>query len=134
MFGFVKKRRKTELITSILGEKTHVKGTLNSEASLCIEGQFEGDIYSQGDVYIGQKSSVKANIKATRVIVSGEVIGTIDVKKKVEITKTGKVYGHIYATQLLVEEGGIYKGQVNMDVPSSRHIFEGDFLDPARIA
>ena len=55
------------------------------------------------------------------------VLGNIESVKSLVITKTGKVYGDISGDQLIIEEGGIYKGKVNMDVISSKNAYEGEF-------
>ena len=122
------KRVNNELINTIIGEDCHFQGNLNTQRSLRIEGHFEGgDINAQGDVYIGERSKVKANIFAKRVIVAGEVIGNIESTSGLHITRTGKVYGDIKGDQLLIDEGAIYKGKVNMDVISAKNVYEGAF-------
>ena len=84
-----------------------------------------GEINSQGEVFVGLDSKVKANILAKRVIISGEVIGNIEATAGLRICNTGKVYGDLTGDQLIIEEGAIYKGKVNMDIASSRKDFEG---------
>lgn len=120
-----KKRFNTDVINTVIGEDCEFKGSINSQQSVRIEGTMEGDINAQGEVHIGVKSKVKANIHAKRVIISGEVIGNIEAISGLEITKTGRVYGDIAGDRLLIEEGGIYKGKVNMDVISSKNLYEG---------
>ena len=46
-------------------------------------------------------------------------------KKSLEINKTVKVYGNISGDQLKIEEGGIFKGKVNMDIISAKNAYEG---------
>jgi cytoskeletal protein CcmA (bactofilin family) len=117
-----------ELIDTIIGEDCHFQGTIHTQRSIRIEGRFEGgEINAQGDVIIGENSQVKATIFAKRVIVSGEVIGNIETTSGLQITNTGKVYGDLKGDQLLIEEGAIYKGKVNMDVITSKNSYEGDF-------
>ena len=124
----LKRRRfKREIVNTVIGEESSVKGVIHSQRSIRIEGSFEGEINSQGEVYVGINSTVKANIFGQHIIIAGEVVGNIEVVKSLTILKTGKVYGDISGDQLNIEEGGIYKGQVNMDVISSKNQVEGDF-------
>jgi len=37
------------------------------------------------------------------------------------------LYGDITGDRLIIEEGGIYKGKVNMDIISSKNLYEGKF-------
>ena len=121
-----KKKYNTDLINTVLGEDASFKGVLHSQRSIRIDGSFEGEINSQGEVFIGQESSVKANIFSKTVVVAGEVIGNIESIKSLHILKTGKVYGDISGDQLTIDEGGIYKGKVNMDIISSKNTYEGN--------
>ncbi len=121
----VAKRFDNELVTTIVGEETHFKGSIESQRSVRIEGTFEGDINCQGEVHVGEKSRVKATIVAKRVVIAGEVIGNVEAVGGMHITKTGRVYGDISGDQLMIEEGAIYKGKVNMDIISSKNAYEG---------
>lgn len=122
----VLKKFNNELVTTIVGEQTSIKGAVHSQRSIRVEGQLEGEINAQGEVYIGEKSRVKASIYGKNVIVAGEVIGNIECTKALHITKTGKVYGDISGDQLFIEQGGIYRGKVNMDIISAKNPYEGE--------
>jgi len=121
-----KKSFNNHVINTVIGEESTITGVLHSQRSIRIEGQLEGEIQSQGEVYIGENSKVKANIIGKSVIVAGEVIGNIEAVKGLQICKTGKVYGDISGDHLLIEEGGVYRGKVNMDVISSKNDYEGE--------
>lgn len=122
---FQKNRFKNEIVNTVIGEDSSFKGVLHTQRSLRVEGSFEGEINSQGEVFIGEKSKVKANIYGRRVVISGEVFGNIEASSGLHICNTGKVYGDLTGDQLLIEEGAIYKGRVNMDVITSKNGFEG---------
>lgn len=119
------KRFKNEITDTVIGENSTVKGAIHSQRSVRVEGFVDGEIHAQGEVYIGQKSKVKASITGRTVIVAGEVTGNIEAVSGLHIASTGKVYGDISGDHLIVEEGGIYRGHVNMDIISSRNPYEG---------
>tara|TARA_B100001094_G_C17801662_1_gene609432 strand:+ start:216 stop:608 length:393 start_codon:yes stop_codon:yes gene_type:complete len=121
------KKYRTELVNTVIGEDSAIKGVLHSQRSIRVEGTFEGEINSQGEVYIGQKSQVKATLIAKHVVVAGEVIGNIEAIKSLHILKTGRVYGDIAGDELKIDEGGVYKGKVNMDIISAKNAYEGSF-------
>ncbi|MBU0580610.1 MAG: polymer-forming cytoskeletal protein [Candidatus Margulisbacteria bacterium] len=125
-----KKRYRSDggIIQTILGSETSFKGTIDSQESIRVEGSFEGQINSQGEVYIGEGSIVKANIYGRRVIVAGEVNGSIEAINGLEITSTGRVYGDITGDRLIVDEGAVYKGNVSMDVITSKRNYEEEKL------
>lgn len=110
-------------ITTLIGKGTEFKGNIDTQGSVRIEGLMEGQINSQGDVYIGDNSIVKADIFGKKVIVAGEVSGAIEALNGLEITSSGKVYGDITGTRLIIAEGAVYKGKVNMDIISSQSVY-----------
>jgi cytoskeletal protein CcmA (bactofilin family) len=116
-----------DLVNTIIGEESEIKGSIHSQGSIRIEGSVEGDIVSQGEVVIGEHSKIKANVYGRRVVVAGEVMGNVEAINGLKICRTGKVYGDIAGDRLIIEEGGIYKGKVNMDVISSSNLYEGKF-------
>jgi cytoskeletal protein CcmA (bactofilin family) len=120
-----RKKYNSEIVNTLVGEDSSFKGTIHTQRSVRIEGALEGEINSQGEVYIGEKSKVKANIFGKRVIIAGEVTGNIESVGGLQICRTGKVYGDITGDQLIVEEGAIYKGRVNMDIISAQNSYEG---------
>jgi len=117
---------KTEIINTIIGEDSHFSGVVNTQRSIRIEGSFEGEIHSQGEVHIGAQSRIQANIYGKKVIIAGEVKGNIETATGLEISKTGKVYGDVKGDRLIISEGAIYKGKVNMDIISAKNPYEGD--------
>ena len=50
------------MVNTIIGRESEIKGSIHSQGSIRIEGTVEGDIVSQGEVVVGEKSTVKANI------------------------------------------------------------------------
>ena len=118
------KRFKNELVNTIIGSESEFRGVINTQRSIRIEGSLEGEINCQGEVFIGEKSKIKANIFGKKVYIAGEVIGNIETVSGLEIAKTGRVYGDISGDHLIIEEGGIYKGKVNMDIISSKNDYK----------
>ncbi len=105
-----------ETIQTMVGIDSYLEGTINTESSLRFEGNFTGEINSQGAVFVGYKSLVKAKIHALRLIVAGEVQGDVDVVDSIDILSTGKVTGDISGKKLLIDEGAVFQGKVNMDI------------------
>jgi len=120
-------RFNSEVVNTIIGEESEFKGSIQTLGSVRIEGKMEGDVHSQGEVFVGEKSKVKANVFGKRVVIAGEVTGNIEALNGLKICSTGRVYGDITGDRLIVEEGAIYKGKVNMDIISSKNLYEGKF-------
>lgn len=127
MKNWIERFKKNPSANTVLGKDTVFKGELNTEHPILVEGTLEGLLKSQGDVFVGQKGMIKADISGNKVIVSGQVVGNIEALQGLEINGTGRVYGDISGARLVIEKGAIYRGKVNMDAITSENIYEGDF-------
>ena len=114
-------------IVSYLGPNTAIEGDIHSNGDLHLDGKLSGTVVCNGDLIIGETSRVYGNIKAKNVFVSGYFKGQIETVDGLEILTTGHVEGDIKGSKLTIQEGGIYKGKVNMDVIESQSIYEGTF-------
>ena len=102
-------------VTSILGENTSLKGELTGKGGIRIEGLFEGKIDLEGLIIVDQKGRVESDlIKADTVIVGGSVRSDIQAKR-VEIRRTGRVWGDVTTVRFSTEEGAYLRGKIQME-------------------
>jgi len=109
-----KKKREEEEVRAFLGKGAEFAGKLIFNGSVRIDGDFKGDIVGNGTLVIGEGAEVEADIRVDSVLVSGEVRGKIDVKKKIWIYSTGKVLGDLNTPVFSVEEGAFFEGTCHM--------------------
>ncbi len=102
------------MIATVFGKDTEFYGDLTFEKSLQINGYFEGEISSGEFLVIGEKATVKANIKASTVIIRGTVYGNIEAKDKIEIQTEGKLFGNIRTSKLIIADGVVFEGKCEM--------------------
>ncbi len=108
-------RDSTERVDSILGSGVAWQGTLTGTGGIRIDGAFDGEIALRGLVVIGEQGRVTSeHIRAATVIVAGSVKGDITAGK-VEITRTGRVWGDVVTTSFATEEGAFLRGQITME-------------------
>ncbi len=100
---------------TVVGQGAKLEGTVVSAGSLRIDGQVKGQINAEGDVLLSPQSQVEADIRAQNVVVAGKFKGSIAVKGRAELSRGGRVDGDITSKTLVVEEGGVFQGQSNMD-------------------
>ena len=112
---------KTSASTRVDGGRTVVgptlvfKGDLSGSEDLIISGQVDGKISVQGhSITIGPEGKVKAEIRASKVIIEGSVQGNINVQERVEIHKTGHVVGDLTAPGISIEDGAYFKGKIEI--------------------
>lgn len=100
--------------STVLGRETSFRGTMRFNDSLKIDGFFEGNIESEGSLYIEKDAEVRAQIKVGKIIVGGKVIGNIEASEKLEMLESGKIFGNIRTPNLKVAEGVEFDGECEM--------------------
>ena len=108
-------------IENVLGPSATYQGNLKSEGNIRIDGHFDGSIETAGNVIIGETAKVIANVTASNVQVWGAIKGKISAKGRLEILPSGRVWGEINVTSLLIDEGGLFRG---------RSVMTGDEEEP----
>jgi cytoskeletal protein CcmA (bactofilin family) len=111
---FAKKRKEEEEVRAFLGKGAEFNGKLMFNGSVRIDGDFKGSIFGNGTLVIGEGAEIEADIRVDSVMVSGEMRGQIDVKKKIRIYSTGKVMGDLNTPVFSVEEGAFFEGTCHM--------------------
>ena len=106
--------RASDQVTGFLDKGTNVTGELEFAGTLRIDGNFHGSI-STGDILIiGEHAVVHADIKTGEVEINGQVFGTIDAKRRIEISATGRVRGDIQTPVLSMTPGAMLDGRTRM--------------------
>ncbi len=103
-------------INTIIGKDTHFKGTLTGKGLIRIDGEAEGSIVNKGDLIVGESGRVKAEMKANNVTIAGYYEGALEAEGKLELKKTATVVGTFKINGLLVEEGAVVSGSLDMKV------------------
>jgi cytoskeletal protein CcmA (bactofilin family) len=104
------------VVVSRLGKSLFLKGELHAQEEVLIEGQVEGSIKADGLVVIGKNGKVIADITAREIIIRGEVTGNVTGIEKVEIIPLGVLNGNIISQRVVLAEGAIFKGNIDMSV------------------
>ena len=108
------KKKEVEELKAFLGQGAEFIGKLIFNGSVRIDGNFQGEIFGQGSLVVGQGASVKADIAVKSVYISGDVQGTIEVNEKINIHSTGKFSGDVHTPVFIMEEGAFFDGRSHM--------------------
>lgn len=120
---------------TVLGASATLKGDLKSQGNVRLDGTFEGTLEIDGNVLVGETAKITADIHAKNVSIAGAVRGDVS-GKKVEILRTGRVWGDITATAISTEEGCFIEGKITMITheaaqPFDQAVFAPPVPDPA---
>ncbi len=120
MFGREKKTKQApsptpaaSLLETTIGPNTYFRGDIQSDGGVRIEGIFEGNIDITGNLVVGEGAKIIADIKANNVSIAGAIKGNVS-GNRVEILETGRVWGDLTVTSLLLNEGAYLRGQTMM--------------------
>jgi cytoskeletal protein CcmA (bactofilin family) len=104
-----------ERVDSVLGSGVAWQGKLSGTGGIRIDGAFDGEIGLRGLVVIGEQGRVTSeHIRAATVIVAGSVKGDITAGR-VEILRTGRVWGDVVTASFSTEEGAFLRGKITME-------------------
>ena len=104
-----------ERVDSVFGAGLTWKGELGGRGGVRIEGAFEGDLALQGLIVVGEQGRVVCrSLRAMTVVVAGSVRGDITARR-LEITRTGRVWGDVRTESFSTEEGAFLRGQITME-------------------
>lgn len=82
--------------------------------NLRINGKFEGNLESKGNLTIGPAATIKADISGDNIIIGGRVKGRITARERLTLLPTAVVEGDIYPAKLNVAEGAVLEGVCTM--------------------
>ena len=105
--------------TTLIGTSIVIKGELSCGEDLYIDGQVEGTIDPKGNrLTIGPHGRVKANVKASAVVVQGKLEGSIQASDRVDLRQSAVVAGDIATRRISTDDGAYFKGRVNIQKES----------------
>ncbi len=103
-----------------IGKSISIKGDLTGNEDLVLEGKVEGKVeLPNNQLTVGANGVVRAEIKAKAIIVVGKVTGNIRGSERIEIHATGVVEGDVTAPRLVVAEGAVLNGSIQMSEKGS---------------
>ncbi len=101
-------------INAFLGAGTNYQGKLHFQGAVRIDGNFHGEVVSDGTLVVGQEAVVEGQIRVGQLVLSGNIQGEVEAKNKVVLHKTANLQGNIRTPVLVVEEGAVLEGQLVM--------------------
>lgn len=109
-----------EEANTTIGTRSVFEGKFAVKGALKIDGKFEGKALIVDKVFIGPKGKVKANIRASSVVVEGILIGNINASNRVLLLPTSRILGDIQTPELIIQNGTILKGRCTISHDSDQ--------------
>jgi cytoskeletal protein CcmA (bactofilin family) len=100
---------------TIVGPAIAIRGRIEGEEDLRVEGRIEGSIALTETLYVEPSGVVIAEVEARDVVVSGVIIGDVTAANSVTLNKGAKLVGNIRTPRLIIADGAAFRGDVTMD-------------------
>lgn len=97
---------------SVIAAGLTIEGKIEGAGHVRIAGNFQGDVNVKGDLTIENGAKLTGGVRASAVVIGGELEGNIDSASRVELLDSGVLNGNLKAGSLTVAAGSRMRGQV----------------------
>lgn len=101
-------------IKAFLGPGSKFEGKLFFDEIVRLDGTFKGEINSRDTLIIGETADVDGDVEVGTFILSGRFKGNVKASTRVELRRPAQIEGTIESPILVVEEGVMLNGNINM--------------------
>jgi cytoskeletal protein CcmA (bactofilin family) len=102
-------------LNALLGRGARFVGKLTFEGKVRIDGTFEGEVFSDGILIVGDEAEVTASIEVGTLIVrGGNVRGDVKASVAVEVYAPSRLHGNLTAPEVFIDKGVTFEGTVKM--------------------
>lgn len=117
MFGNEKKRngKSVAAITTLIAEGTVIRGDVQFDGGLHLDGAIEGSICASGPdavLTLSDKGRISGEIRASNAVINGEVSGDIHAAERLELAVGARVDGNVYYKVLEMAGGAQVNGKM----------------------
>jgi len=89
-------------------------GNFRSQRDLRVEGELKGNVSCDGTLFVSEGATIAATVEAEHITVAGELTGEIRCRGRFQILPSGRVRAKVSTGSLVIQEGAIYEGQLEM--------------------
>ena len=101
---------------TLLAKGVELKGEIKVDGTVRIDGRLEGEVYTKGQVIVGEDGMVKGTINAGILISSGRIKANVTATERIELLKTAVLIGEIHCPVISMEAGAKFQGISDMAV------------------
>jgi len=99
---------------SVIDRHSAFDGNFRSQRDLRVEGELKGNVTCEGTLFVSEGATIAATVDAEHITVAGELTGEIRCRGRFQILPSGRVRGTVSTGSLVIQEGAIYEGQLEM--------------------
>ncbi|MFT5432582.1 MAG: cytoskeletal protein CcmA (bactofilin family) [Myxococcota bacterium] len=101
-------------VNAFLGKGARFEGRLKFEGTVRIDGDFKGQISTDGTLVVGETGHVEAELEVGALVAHGEIIGDVRAARAVTLHAPTRLKGQITTPALTMDPGVVFDGAVKM--------------------
>lgn len=103
-----------------LGSTLVIKGEVTAQEDLVIAGRLEGSIrVTEHFVAVEAGACVVGDIRATEIVVTGTVEGSLLAEERIQIRDAADLQGDASAPRVVVTDGAVVNGRIETKAPAN---------------
>ena len=100
---------------NIIGSKTKIKGDIESNGDIRIDGELIGNLQTKGKFVVGNSGKIQGEVLCKNADISGKIDGKITVSGLIILNASANIQGDIITKELSIEPGAKFTGTCKMD-------------------
>jgi cytoskeletal protein CcmA (bactofilin family) len=99
-----------------IGSGARVRGRIQGDGDLIVEGHVEGNVTLRGDLTIAEGASVASEtVTAHAVVVAGTLEGNLTASGLVRLAPGARVKGDVQGTAVAIDDGAHFSGRLDCE-------------------
>ena len=99
---------------SKIDKNTTLKGNINADSDIRIDGRVEGELITTGKIILGKDAQVKGKIRCANADIEGVFEGELTLSGTLSLKMGSNLQGKVRIQKLIVESGAIFNASCSM--------------------
>lgn len=99
---------------TLIGSGTTFTGAFECGGDLVVSGRIVGDARVAGSVTLADGGHWQGDVGASTAVIAGEMHGNLSITDRLEIRKTARIRGTIYAKSIAIATGAVIDGDMSV--------------------
>lgn len=101
-------------IHNLISLGTKIKGDIETDGDLRIDGSLIGNIITKGKLVVGDSASIEGTIECENSDISGKVVAKLKVNNLLLLKESARFSGDIITKKISIEPGAVFSGSCQM--------------------
>jgi cytoskeletal protein CcmA (bactofilin family) len=101
---------------TVIGTGFVVDGEITGSENVLVHGTVKGRVTLREGLVVDAGGNVEADVETATLEVAGQLTGNVSASERVELKAESRVTGDIRAPRILIADGALYQGSIDMDV------------------